>query len=130
MRAGILDHMTSPRKLTILVVEDEAIIRMLLCEMIEELGHVIAGQAARIDEALALINARLAFDIAILDVNLDGKSVEPIAAAIERRGLPFVFISGYGKSEIPERFRGRPFLEKPFAISSLMDVLETVVRYS
>jgi CheY-like chemotaxis protein len=120
--------MASPKKLSVLVVEDETIIRVLLCDMIEELGHTIAGQAARVDEALALVNSPLAFDIAILDVNLDGKTVEPIAAAIERRGLPFLLVTGYGESEIPHRFRGRPFLEKPFAVANLLDILQAVTR--
>jgi CheY-like chemotaxis protein len=118
--------MTSFKKLSVLVVEDETVIRVLLCDMLEELGHAIAGQAAHVDQALALVRSPLAFDLAILDVNLDGKSSEPIAAAIECRGLPFIFTTGYGKSGIPERFRGRPFLEKPFAIADLSDMLQAV----
>jgi CheY-like chemotaxis protein len=120
--------MISFKKLSVLIVEDEAMIRVLLCEMIEELGHAIAGQAARVDEALALVNSPLAFDLAILDVNLDGMTVEPIAAAVERRGLPFIFATGYGESGVPERFRGRPFLDKPFTIADLSDLLQAVAR--
>jgi CheY-like chemotaxis protein len=118
--------MTSFKKLSVLIVEDETVIRVLLGDMLEELGHAIAGQAAHVDEALALVHSPLAFDLAILDVDLDGKSCEPIAAAIECRSLPFVFVTGYGKSGIPERFRGRPFLEKPFAIADMSDLLQTV----
>jgi CheY-like chemotaxis protein len=120
--------MTSSKKLSVLIVEDETMIRVLLCEMLEELGHAIAGQTARVDEALALVNSPLAFDLAILDVNLDGMTVEPIAAAVERRGLPFVFATGYGESGVPERFRGRPFLDKPFTIADLSDLLQEVAR--
>lgn len=116
--------MTRLKKLSVLVVEDEAMIRMLLCDMIEDLGHAVAGQAARIDEALALAS-QVAFDFAILDVNLDGKTAEPIAAAIEQRGIPFVFATGYGESGIPARFRGRPFLQKPFAVANLESILQT-----
>ena len=118
--------MTSFKKRSVLIVEDETMIRVLLCDMLEELGHTIAGQAAHVDEALALVRSPLAFDLAILDVNLDGKTSEPIAAAIACRGLPFVFATGYGESGIPERFRDRPFLEKPFAIADLTDLLQTV----
>jgi CheY-like chemotaxis protein len=121
--------MASSKKLSVLIVEDEAMIRMLLCDMIEELGHAVAGQAAHLDEALALVASPLAFDLAILDVNLDGKTAEPIAVEIERRGLPFVFATGYGESGIPQRFRGRPFLQKPFAITNLSDVLEAVATH-
>jgi CheY-like chemotaxis protein len=120
-------QMTGSKKLSVLIVEDEAMIRMLLCDMLEELGHVVAGQAARVDEALALVNSPLAFDIAILDVNLDGTTAEPIAAAVERRGLPFVFATGYGASGLPQAFRGRPFLQKPFAIHNLSQVLQAVL---
>jgi CheY-like chemotaxis protein len=122
--------MTSFKKLSVLIVEDEALIRVLLCDMLEELGHTIAARAAQVDEALAIVRSPLAFDLAILDVNLDGKSSGPIATAIERRGLPFVFTTGYGESGIPERFRGRPFLEKPFAIADLSDMLQAVASDS
>ena len=122
--------MTSFKKLSVVIVEDEAMIRVLLCDMLEELGHAIAGQAADLDEGLALVRSPLVFDLAILDVNLEGKSCEPIAAALEWRGLPFVFVTGYGESGIPERFGGRPFLEKPFAIADLMDLLQAVARDS
>jgi CheY-like chemotaxis protein len=118
--------MTSFKKLSVLIVEDEAIIRVLLGDMLEELGHAIAGQAAHVDEALALVRSPLKFDLAILDVNLDGRSCEPIAAAIACRGLPFVFATGYGESGIPDSFRGRPFLEKPFAIADLSDLLQAI----
>lgn len=122
--------MTSFKKLSVLIVEDETMIRVLLCDMLEELGHAIAGQTAHVDEALALVRSPLAFDLAILDVNLEGKTCEPIAVAIECRGLPFVFTTGYGAPGIPERFRGRPFLEKPFAIADLSDLLQAVARDS
>jgi CheY-like chemotaxis protein len=122
--------MTIFKKLSVVIVEDEAMIRVLLCDMLEELGHAIAGQAADVDEGLALVRSPLVFDLAILDLNLGGKSCEPIAAALECRGLPFVFATGYGESEIPERFRGRPFLEKPFAIADLSDLLQAVARDS
>jgi CheY-like chemotaxis protein len=122
--------MTSFKKLSVVIVEDEAMIRVLLCDMLEELGHAIAGQAAHLDEGLALVRSPLVFDLAILDVNLEGKSCEPIAAALECRGLPFVFVTGYGESGIPERFRDRPFLEKPFAIADLTDLLQAVARDS
>jgi CheY-like chemotaxis protein len=110
--------------MAVLIVEDDAVIRILVAEMLEELGYVVAGQAARVDEAVALVNSGLAFDAAILDVNLDGMTAEPIAVAIEKRGLPFVFATGYGATGIPRRYRGRPVLQKPFAIEQLSDALK------
>src|SRR6476661_1774291 len=74
----------------ILVVEDEPMIRMMLEDMLGELGYTVAAEAARIDEALeATKNAD--FDLAILDANLDGHPVSPVADALVARGTPFVF---------------------------------------
>ena len=74
----------------ILVVEDEVMIRMLLEDMLGELGYTVAAEAARIDEALeATRNAD--FDLAILDANLNGQPVSPVADALVARGTPFVF---------------------------------------
>jgi len=82
----------------ILVVEDEVMIAMLLEDMPGELGYTVAAEAARIDEALeATKNAE--FDLAILDANLNGQPVSPVADALVARGTPFVFATGYG--EVP-----------------------------
>jgi CheY-like chemotaxis protein len=114
------------RSLSVLIVEDEVMIRMLLAEMLEELGHSIAGEAGRVDEALALVASGLAFDVAILDVNLDGKTAEPIAAAVEARGRKFLLATGYGASGLPEAFKDRTFLQKPFAVETLAQALASV----
>src|SRR2546422_5740870 len=94
----------------ILVVEDEPMIRMLLEDMLGELGYTIAAEAARIEEALeATKNAD--FDLAILDANLNGQPALPVADALVARGTPFVFATGYG--ELPKPYRDRPTLRKP-----------------
>ena len=77
----------------VLVIEDEALIAMLLEDQLAELGCEIAGVAARFDDALEKATA-LAFDVAILDVNLSGKESFPIAEALRARGMPFVFATG------------------------------------
>lgn len=103
---------------SVFLVEDEALIRMLLAEMIQELGHAIAAEASTIDEGLRL--ARSAdFDLAILDVNLGECTVEPIADVVDRRGLPIIFASGYNETGLPPTFAGRPLVEKPFKLSQL-----------
>jgi CheY-like chemotaxis protein len=99
----------------ILVVEDEPMIRMLLEDMLGELGYTVAAEAARIEEALeATKNAD--FDLAILDADLNGQPALPVADALVTRGTPFVFATGYG--EVPEPHRGRPMLTKPFQMGS------------
>jgi len=106
----------------ILVVEDEPMIRMLLEDMLDELGYTVAAEAARIDEALeATKNAD--FDLAILDANLNGQPVSPVADALVARGTPFVFATGYG--ELPEPYRDRPTLMKPFQMDGLKQMLQS-----
>src|SRR6201987_4870676 len=100
----------------ILVVEDEPMIRMLLEDMLGELGYTVAAEVARIEEALeATKNA--AFHLAILDPDLTGQPASPVADALVTRGTPFIFATGYG--EVPEPYRGRPMLTKPFQMDGL-----------
>lgn len=80
---------------SILLVEDEVMIRMMVADMLEELGYTIAGEAGDIDEGIRLVQA-VDFDIAILDVNVNGKVITPVAEAVQMRGLPLVFATGYG----------------------------------
>jgi CheY-like chemotaxis protein len=107
----------------VLVVEDELMIRMLLEGMLEDLGHTIAGQAGDIEEALALAK-RADFDVALLDVNLNGKPITPVVEILVERGLPFVFASGYGQRGVPEAFQGSPALQKPFQVEALAKALQ------
>jgi DNA-binding NtrC family response regulator len=111
----------------ILVVEDELMIRMLLEDMLAELGFTIAAQAARVADALeAVSNAE--FDVAILDVNLGGEPISPVADALAARGTPFLFATGYGEPALPESHRGRPTLKKPFQLESLKRTLENALK--
>jgi CheY-like chemotaxis protein len=102
----------------ILVVEDEFLIRMLLEDMLDELGYSIAGVAGRVGEATEIAKAG-EFDVAILDVNLDGEDVYPVADILAGRGVPFLFVTGYGGRGLPEPYRDRPTLQKPFQIDDL-----------
>jgi CheY-like chemotaxis protein len=106
----------------ILVVEDEFLIRMLLEDMLSDLGYELAGVASRIDEAAELAQST-DFDLAILDVNLDGQEVYPVADLISKRGLPFMFVTGYGGRGLPETYRSRPTLQKPFQLDELNKTL-------
>ena len=102
----------------VLVVEDEAMIRMLLEDMLDELGYTIAAQAGGIEDALHAAN-NASFDVAILDLNLNGQTVIPVAEALDARGTPFVFATGYSDISVPEAFRNRPMLKKPFQADGL-----------
>jgi CheY-like chemotaxis protein len=111
---------------SILLVEDEALIRIMLFDMLEELGHRVVAEAGSIKDAQALAETAM-YDLAILDVNLDGHSIEPIADIIHRRGLPFVFMTGYGSSGLPAAFADKPHLQKPCSLEKLRQVLNTVL---
>jgi CheY-like chemotaxis protein len=106
----------------ILVVEDEFLIRMLLEDMLTELGYELAGVAGRVDEAAELAKTK-EIDLAILDVNLDGSDVYPVADILIQRGVPFVFVSGYGGRGLPEAYSDRPTLQKPFQFDELEKTL-------
>ena len=108
----------------ILVVEDEPMIRMLLEDLLSELGYTVAAEAAGIEEALeATKNAD--FDLAILDANLNGQPASPVADALVTRGTPFVFATGYG--EVPKPYRDRPMLTKPFQMAGLKQMLQSAL---
>ena len=75
---------------SIFLVEDEVLIRMMLADMVEELGYRVVAEAGNVQDALALAET-IFFDIAILDINIAGSSIAPVATIIARRGLPFFF---------------------------------------
>src|SRR5262249_52515021 len=111
----------------ILVVEDELMIRMLLEDMLGELGYTVTAEAGRLEEARQA--AKTAdFDLAILDVNLDGEPVSPVADALVARGTPFVFATGYGERGLPEPYRDRPMLKKPFQMDGLKQMLQSALE--
>ncbi len=107
----------------ILVVEDELMIRMLLQDMLTDLGYTLAGEAGRIDEALELAKEGQ-FDVAILDVNLNGQPISPVVDVLIERGLPFVFATGYGQRGVPEAYRRTPTLQKPFQAEALAQAIK------
>lgn len=111
----------------ILVVEDEAMIAMLLEDFLEELGCVVVGPFGSVDHALASLEDQ-AIDAAIFDVNLRGERSYPIADWLASRDLPFLFITGYGQSGLDPGYRDRQVLQKPFTSDSLRQALQTLLR--
>jgi DNA-binding NtrC family response regulator len=111
---------------SIFLVEDQVLIRMMLADMIQELGHRVVAEAGNIQDALVLAETAV-FDLAILDINIAGSSIVPVAEIIERRGLPFLFISGYGPAARPEAFIARPALQKPLMLSKLGEAINAIL---
>ncbi|MFI5032326.1 MAG: response regulator [Reyranellales bacterium] len=106
-----------------LVVEDEVLVGMLIEEMLRELGYEIAGLSTHLDQAVTLART-VAFDFALLDINLNGQQSFPVADAIRARGLPFLFATGYGSRIVPEPYRDAPILQKPFSLADLKAALQ------
>lgn len=114
----------APRKLRILIVEDEPLIALALEAMLSEIGFDVAGPVARISAALELIG-REQIDGAILDVNLGPQRVDPVADLLAARACPFFFMTGFGLPELPARHASRTVLQKPFRFEELLTVLCT-----
>ncbi|NBW08555.1 MAG: response regulator [Caulobacteraceae bacterium] len=108
---------------TILVVEDESLVAMLLETILEDMGCTPLGPISTVEEALKVVAGDAPFDGALLDVNVAGKEVFPVAAALKERGVPFVFSTGYGEGGLPEEWRGQPTLQKPFTEDAVQHAL-------
>jgi CheY-like chemotaxis protein len=104
---------------TVLVVEDEAMIAMMLEDMLADLGCAVIGPADGVAEALELATGPRAIDVALLDVNLGGRPVFEVADVLTARQVPIVFSTGYGEAGLRERDQGAPILRKPFRSSDL-----------
>jgi CheY-like chemotaxis protein len=110
----------------LLIVEDEYLIRLLLEDMLVEFGCSIAAVASNLEDGKkAAQTAQI--DLAILDVNIDGEQVFPIADILRGRKLPFVFITGYGARGLPDHYRDAPTLQKPFQMQDLQAILARVL---
>lgn len=109
----------------ILIVEDEMTIALLLEDMLTDLGHEPAGLAMRLPQALELAETE-DLDLAILDVNLDGRMSFPVAEVLQRRGVPFLFATGYGSGGIEPPYRDRVVIQKPFSLEDLGRAIDRV----
>jgi CheY-like chemotaxis protein len=107
----------------VLVIEDEMMVAMLLKDMLADLGVTVVGSAARVEHALALIEAAGALDAAVLDINLNGQMSYPVADALVARRVPFLFATGYGGASVMNGYRSFPLLRKPFRLLELVDAL-------
>jgi CheY-like chemotaxis protein len=111
----------------VLVAEDVVVIALDLGDALRRAVWEVVGPVARADEA-ARLAAEAPLDAAVLDIDLVGGPAYPAADALVRRGVPFVFLTGYGPAGLPGRFRGRPVLGKPCAAVRLPPALEVAER--
>jgi CheY-like chemotaxis protein len=113
--------------LRVLVVEDEMMVSMLIEDMLIDLGCTVVGPVSRLDEAIELAKGG-GLDCAVLDVNLGGQPIFPLADLLRAQGAPFAFATGYGDAGLREVDRGSPVLQKPFREGDLARVLEVLRR--
>ena len=106
----------------ILIVEDESPISMFIEDTLLDIGCQVVGCVSRLPEAVAKAS-ELSFDVAILDVNLNGQQTFGLAADLVKRGIGVIFSTGYGRAIIPENLQNTPVLQKPFRQSELEQVL-------
>lgn len=111
----------------VLIVEDESLVAMLLETMLEDMGCMVFGTAARVEDALQMIAGDARPDAALLDVNVAGQTVYPVAEALDRRGVPLVFSTGYGQGGLAEGWGGRPTVQKPYTEAMIRDALMRVL---
>ena len=110
----------------VLIVEDEPVLAFALEETLVEAGFAIAGPASRLDKALAIIESGVC-DAAILDTNLAGVNVGPVAAALAARGLPFIILSGYSPDQQNSAFAGALHLQKPCRSERIIQALHDIL---
>lgn len=114
--------MTELAGLKVLVVEDEAMVAMLIEDMLEDLGCTVVGSIASLAKACDAA-ATADMDVAMLDMNIAGQKVFPVAEILRERRIPFLFSSGYGEAGLPAEYSASQVVPKPFSQDSLKDKL-------
>ena len=115
-----MDNLLSGRR--VLVVEDEMLVVMMIEDMLADLGCKSVSTAATVDMALTLINAQV-FDVALLDMNLNGTDSQPVAEALSARRVPFVYSTGNTGQSSKDGYSDRPVLKKPFRYEELVAII-------
>ncbi|MGD8479532.1 MAG: response regulator [Methyloceanibacter sp.] len=113
--------------LRVLVVEDQAPIALQLEDMLVESECQVVGPASRVGQALRLLGENVV-DAAVLDLNVAGELVYPVADALDARGLPYIFATGYDPSDVSGRYGHRNIVQKPFSRRVFLEAFRATVR--
>ncbi len=111
----------------VLVVEDDPMVAMLLVDMLDTIGCEIVAVASRLEDALQKAQ-RLSFDLSILDINLEGANTFHVAELLAKRGIGFVFATGYGNAHLPAHLTNAPVLQKPFVERDIAWALRRAIQ--
>ena len=109
----------------IFVVEDEFFAAVLLEQELHAAGWATVGPFSTLKQARTAAETEQ-FDLALLDINLKGEMVYPLADELAARGIPFIFVSGYLSRDLPERFQARPKISKPYNTTTLRREIEKI----
>jgi CheY-like chemotaxis protein len=121
---SLSDHKVRPR--CVLIVEDDDLLGLAMGLCVEDAGYEVAGLARSVEAALETLSHGTV-DAALLDVNLQGELVFPVANALAERGVPFVFVTAQPPLDIPEKHRHRPLVPKPYYDAAICAALESVL---
>jgi CheY-like chemotaxis protein len=122
-----MDHNLALQGLRLMVVEDEPMAALEIQDMLDSFGCEIVGVASNVHRGLAIAcNDKLALDGAVLDINLGGEQVYPVAERLKSRGVPFIFSTGYGRTGQAPSFAHIPTLNKPYGPDDLEEMLVQV----
>ncbi|MEA3000763.1 MAG: hypothetical protein QOK17_2596 [Sphingomonadales bacterium] len=116
---------TNPR--SVLIVEDESLISMMLEDFLDSLGHRVAGTCETVPDALARVEEG-GFDVAIIDVNLNGERVWPVADRLAAMGIPYILATGGHIEPPPPAHAAAPVLSKPFTLDAIEPALDEACR--
>lgn len=118
-------HDGLPARRSILIVEDEGLIAMMLEEFLGALGYHVCGVAVSVEEARQKLEAGVA-DLAILDCRLNGEDVWPIADMLEMAQIPYIISTGGAAEDVPHAYSARPMLAKPYTMGALASILSDI----
>lgn len=114
----------------LLLVEDEFVLAVCLSDWLEDHGAQVIGPVASVTDALCLLEQAPEIDVAILDIDLGAETSFPVADALRRAGIPFLFASGYGRAHLPERFHDAALCTKPIDPETISRALTSVLEAS
>jgi len=113
----------------VLIVEDEYLVAVLIEKILESAGCIVIGPIPRLSEALDAARHDNC-DAAVLDVNLAGQRIDPVADALSERNVPFMFVTGYGANALPGEYAERPLIHKPFRMADLLSAVSSLMKAS